>query len=204
MAYCPYCSEQIKSDLNVCPHCHKSLDLDMYGSVFSPGESTDLNRAASRRLWFKEHARFIFPIIFLIIGLTAGVLATFTYAQIHFAQTRSNFEQQIGDLNSQLAVFGQNRKVERDSLQAVIAERDTVVTILAEQNRRLYQIISFTRRMAGNSTITANSAGEQDYFRRNFRYLDRMYRQQQDKLAATYFGPLNTSNLQTIPALLGE
>lgn len=204
MEYCPFCSGLLKKAPKVCPHCNKALNLNMYKSIYQPASTTKPNRSAMRKLWFKENARFILPALFLIIGLVAGAVGMFGYSILHFQMKQNGYEQEITELNSRIQNSGSLSKSIQDSLAADIASRDSVLIILSEQNRILQQIISFTRRAANNSTLAANSQTERDYFRRNFRYLERLYENEQEKLEATFYQAVSTYNLQTIPLFLGE
>ena len=204
MEYCPYCSGPLSKPAKVCPHCKKSLDLQAYQSVFEPGETTKTNKKALRRLWFKEHSRFLFPLLFLMIGLTAGAVAMFSYSALHFQLKQNSLEQEITALNSRLSEAGANTASISDSLKASILTRDTVIRILTEKNKLLRQIIVFTRRIANNSLVQPHSEGEANYFRRNFKYLEKQYEAQRQKQEATYFKAPKKPNLKTIPKLLEE
>ncbi len=204
MEYCPFCSGPLSRPAKVCPHCKKSLDLQAYQSVFEPGETTKTNKKAQRRLWFKEHSRFLFPLLFLVIGLAAGAIGMFTYSALHFQMKQNSLEQEITTLNSRLQEAGANTTAVSDSLNASILARETVVQILAEKNKLLRQIIVFTRRMTNKSQLTPQSENEANYFRRNFKYLEKQYEAQRQKQEATYFKAPKKPNLKTIPKLLGE
>ncbi len=204
MEYCPYCSGPLSKPLKVCPHCKKSLDLQTYQSIFKPGETTKTNKKALRRLWFKEHSRFLFPLLFLVVGLILGAVAMFGYSALRFQLKQKSMEQKITVLNSRLSEAGTKAVSLSDSLNASILVRDTVIQILAEKNKLLRQIIVFTRRMSNNSQLAPNSLNEANYFRRNFRYLEKQYEAQRRKQEATYFKAPKKPNLKTIPKLLGE
>lgn len=204
MEYCPYCSGPLSRPAKVCPHCKKSLDLQTYQSIFKPGETTKTNKKALRRLWFKEHSRFLIPLLFLVIGLAVGAAAMFGYSALHFQLKQNSMEQEIAALNSRLQEAGANISAVSDSLNASIMARDTVVRVLTEKNKLLRQIIAFTRRMAKNSQIQPHSEREANYFRRNFKYLEKQYEGQRQKQDATYFKAPKKPNLKTIPKLLEE
>ncbi len=204
MEYCPFCSGPINKPAKVCPHCKKALDLHIYQSVFEPGETTETNKKALRKLWFKEHSRFLIPFLFLLIGLSLGAAAMFGYSALHFQLKQNSMEQEITTLNSRLNDAGANTASLSDSLNTSILARDTVVQILAEKNKLLRQIIAFTRRMANKSQLTPQSVNEVNYFRRNFKYLEKQYEAQRQKQEETYFKAPKKPNLKTIPKLLKE
>lgn len=204
MEYCPFCSGKLTKPVPTCPHCKKSLDLDIYQNIFQPSETSRENKSARRRLWFKENSRFIIPVIFLIIGLVAGAVLMFGYSTVYFQAKKSGYEKEITKLNDTIANSGTQVQNIQDSLNTQIMHQDSVITILAEQKKLSHQIIAFTRRMSNNSTVAANSGNEQDYFRRNFRYLERLYNAEQDKLNTIKFEDGEAPNLQTIPVFLGE
>ncbi len=202
MEYCPFCSGPLNNPAKVCPHCKKALDLHIYQSVFEPGETTKTNKKALRRLWFKEHSRFLMPLLFLVIGLAVGAAVMFGYSAIHFQLKQNSLEQEITTLNSRLKESGTNTTALSDSLNTFILARDTVVQILKEKNKLLRQIIVFTRRMANNSLVQPHSENETNYFRRNFKYLEKQYEAQRQKQNETYFKAPKKPNLKTIPKLL--
>ena len=202
MEYCPFCSGPLTKPARICPHCNKAIELNIYQSVFSPGESTDPNKKARRKLWFAEHARFILPGLFLVLGLIIGVVFMFGYATLHFQFKENRYEAEIAKLNQNLDQAGGQTQVVQDSLNSQIASQDSIIQILAEQKNLMRQVIAFTRRMANNSTITPGTTNEADYFRRNFRYLERQYNTQHDNLSQTEYLPENLPNLETMPALL--
>ncbi len=204
MEYCPFCSGELSKPVKVCPHCKKSLDMDMYQAIFKPGESSELNKKARRSLWFKENSRFIFPFIFLVVGLLAGSAGMFGYAALHFKSKQNALDKEIVQLKTQISQNKQSAGATSDSLDQFIAQQDTVIQILAEENKLIRQIITFTRRLSRNSSIVPNIPNEAAYFKRNFRYLKNQYEAQQQKLAETFYTPEKSYNLETIPDLLQE
>jgi len=204
MEYCPFCSGELTKPVKVCPHCKKSLDMDIYQAVFEPGESSKLNKKARRSLWYKENSRYIFPLIFLVIGLLVGSAGMFGYAAFHFQSKQDRLDQEIVQLKTQVAQIEQSTGSTSDSLKQFISQQDTVIQILAEENKLVRQIITFTRRMARNSSIVPNTPNEAAYFKRNYRYLNNQYEAQQEKLANTFYVPEQNYNLETIPELLQE
>lgn len=204
MEYCPFCSGELTKPVKVCPHCKKSLDMDIYQAVFEPGESSKLNKRARRSLWYKENSRYIFPFIFLIIGLVVGSTVMFGYAAFHFQAKQNALDEEIVQLKTQVGQIEKSTGAVSDSLDHFIAQQDTVIQILAEENKLVRQIITFTRRMARNSSIIPNTPNEAAYYRRNFRYLNSQYEAQQQKLSETFFIPEQNYNLETIPELLQD
>lgn len=204
MEYCPHCSGAITKPAKICPHCKKSLNLEMYQSVFEPAETSKPNKAAIRKLWFKENSRYIIPVLFLIAGLIAGVIGMLSYSALHFQSRQNAYEQEIANLKSGLQQAGSVAANAADSLNIHILQQDTVIKIIAEKNRLLRQVIAFTRRMANNSNVQPLSESEANFFRRNFKYLEKQYETQQQKLLNTHFKPEESYNLKTIPIFLEE
>lgn len=204
MEYCPFCSGELVKPVKICPHCKKSLDMDIYQAIFKPGASSKLNKKARRSLWFKENSRFIFPVIFLAIGLLAGSAGMFGFAALHFQSTQNALDQEIVALKTQVKQIEQHTGAASDSLEHFIKQQNTVIQLLAEENKLVRQIITFTRRLSRNSSIVPNTQNEAVYFRRNFRYLNSQYEAQQQKLANTFYKPEENYNLETIPELLQE
>jgi hypothetical protein len=205
MHYCPYCSGPISKPVKTCPHCHKTLDLDIYQAVFqSDLESTALNRRARRSLWLKEHSRIIMPLLFLLVGLLAGTIFTFGYAQMHFSATQTRFEEKINNLQNQIADLNRAAAQTADSAAVFTQKQDSVIQLLKKQETTLRKIIVFTRRLAKNSTITPKTIEEQDFFRRNVRYLMRLYDQTNEQLKALGFAVPSGYNLKPVPEFLNE
>jgi hypothetical protein len=63
-------------------------------------------------------------------------------------------------------------------------------------------MITFTSRLARNSTITPNSPQDIDYFQRNIRYLQSLFNQEQEKLMETTYDSTRTYNLTPVPQFL--
>lgn len=204
MEYCPFCSGSLGSGSKICPHCNKSLELDIYQSIYSPGPSSKINKKAARQLKFKENARYIFPVIFLIIGLVIGAISLFSYSAIHFQTSKTNFENEIRSLNGQIKSDLNRAGAVRDSLQLVINKQDTVIQYLGEQENQLRQIITFSRRLANNSVFTPNSQDQVEFFRRNYLYLNRLYGQNYEELKALDFPVAESYNLLVFPELITE
>ncbi len=205
MQYCPYCSGPLSKPTKTCPHCHKTLDLDMYQAMFqSDLETTALNKRVRRKLWFKEHSRIFMPVLFLLIGLLAGAIVTFGYAQMHFSSTQNRFEENIKNLQNQIVQLKQAAVQSADSSALFTQKQDSVIHLLSKQESTLRKIIIFTRRLAANSTITPKSADQADYFQRNVRYLIRIYDQTNEQLKALNFTVPVNYNLKPVPEFLNE
>lgn len=202
MEYCPFCSGALSKPAKVCPHCKKALGLDIYQSVYSPGETTDKNKKARRRLWFTENARFILPGVFLIAGLLAGAIFMFGYATVHFQLKETNYENQISNLNQIIGQADARTATIKDSLQVTITSQDTIIQILTEQKDLMRRMMTFTRRLANNSTVQPNTTAEGNYYRRNFLYLERLYNAQHELLSGTQYPAEDLPNLKTVPSLL--
>lgn len=204
MEYCPFCSGPLSSNLKVCPHCNKSIDLDIYQSVFSPGQTSKINKKAARQLKFKENARYIFPVVFLLIGFAVGAVSLFSYSAIHFQASKTAFENEIKDLNTRIESNLNKAITVQDSLQFVIDKQDTIIQNLGELENHIRQIITFSRRLARNSVITPNSNDQIQYFRRNYLYLNRLYGQKYEELKILGFPVSETYNLLVFPDLITE
>ena len=202
MTYCPHCSEQLPKPTKICPFCKRTVDLSLISSVYTPGESSDIQRKIKRKIWFREKLIIILPVIFLAIGLLAGAIAMFVYDEIRFASTRTDYEDQIATLQSAIEEREQNAASSQLEINQVLAEKDLIITSLTEQNQLFNRMISFTSRLARNSTITPNSPQDIDYFQRNIRYLQNLFNQEQEKLAQTSYETPDSFNLIPIPQLL--
>lgn len=202
MSYCPHCSEQLPKPTKICPFCNKTVDLGMISSVYKPGESSDIQRKMKRKIWFREKLIIILPIIFLAIGLAVGAIAMFTFDEVRFASTRSDYEDRIDKLQSTIEEREQNAASSQLELNQTLVEKDLIIKSLTEQNQLFSRMIAFTSRLARNSTITPASPQDIDYFQRNIRYLQNLFSQEQEKLAETSYEPPGSFNLTPIPQLL--
>lgn len=202
MQYCPYCSTPITKKTDLCPECKKNLDIDLLGSVYSNSESSHINTSAKRALWFKEHSRYIWPFITLLIGLAVGAVTLYSFAQLQFAGERSEYQERIAQLETQVNDSQQSAGNAEKGFIEQLEKKDEIITILAEQKKIIGQVISFTRRLANNSTITPNSPGDGDYYSRNVRYLIRQYETQHELLSNSEKENIQNVDLRSIPQFL--
>ena len=202
MSYCPHCSEQLPKPTKICPFCNKTVDLGMISSVYKPGESSDIQRKMKRKIWFREKLIIILPIIFLAIGLAVGAIAMFTFDEVRFESTRSDYEDRISKLQSTIEEREQNAASSQLELNQTLAEKDLIITSLTEQNKLFSRMIYFTSNLARNSTITPASPQDIDYFQRNVRYIQNLINQEQEKLAETSYESPGNFNLTPVPQLL--
>jgi hypothetical protein len=202
MTYCPHCSEKLPKPTKICPYCKRTVDLGLISSVYTPGDSSDIQRKMKRKIWFREKLIIILPVIFLAIGLIAGAIAMFVYDEIRFASTRTDYEDQIASLQSTIEDREQNAASSQLELNQIVTEKELIITSLTEQNQIFSRMISFTSRLAKASTITPNSPQDIDYFQRNIRYLQNLFNQEQEKLGQTSYKSPDSFNLTPIPQLL--
>ena len=201
MNYCPYCSAPLHRKVEVCPECKKVLDYDLLGDLYKSEGSSVLNTKARRKIWFKEHALIIMPVLTLLIGLVSGAILTFSYLQIAFQGERSDYETRIEEL---AATINENKSAARSSSQDLelrLAGKDSVITILAEQLDIMGRSITFTNRLARNSTITPTSSQEADFYRRNIIYLDSQFKQQSEELEKTQYEARRSYSVIALPDL---
>jgi hypothetical protein len=202
MSYCPHCSELLPKPTKICPFCNKTVDLSLISSVYKPGESSDIQRKMKRKIWFREKLIIILPIIFLAVGLGVGAIAMFTFDEVRFASTRTEYEDRIATLQSTIEERDQNAASSQLELNQTLAEKDVIIGSLTEQNQLFSRMIAFTSRLARNSTITPASPQDIDFFQRNVRYLQNLFTQEQEKLAETSYEAPGSFNLIPIPQLL--
>lgn len=202
MEYCPYCAEPLTKSYKICPYCKKSLDTELLKQIYQPGTSSKVDKKKLLKIWFMEKSHIIYPVITLIIGFIIGAILFYGFAQAEFAGERSDYRDQIADLNKTISDNTNSAGSVQQNLENTIAAKDTIITILTEQNDILNRVIFFTRRLATNSTITPNSAENQDYYRRNILYLIRSFEEQQEKLNNTEYSVEKTYDLRTIPQFL--
>jgi hypothetical protein len=204
MHYCPHCSEPLYKKVDVCPECKNVIDYKLLGNLIEESETSHLNRKAKRRIWFKEHALMIIPIITLIIGFVIGGILMFGYLQIAFHNERDEYDAEIAKLNNTIA---QNQSAAQSSSQqfeGVIAEKDQIIQILGEQLDLMGRAVNFTTRLDRNSTITPTSAQESDFYRRNILYLRNQFEQQVEAMTETSYEPRRAYSLITIPSLIDQ
>ena len=205
MEYCPHCSAALsKENLKKCPFCKKNIDMGDIAAVVEPGESSDKNKDAIRKIWFREHSSKIIPVITLIVGFVVGAILLYSYAQLQFTNERSEYQDTIAQLNETISQKDANAGNEKSGFENKLKSKDDVITILAEQRDILANIINFTRRMSKNSTITPTAPNEADYFKRNFTYLSNQFNKQKEVLDASEFQSTKQFNLETMPQITGE
>ena len=204
MHYCPYCSAPVSETAQTCHHCKRNLDFNAIADVLESGEGSLQNKAALRKIWIKEHAVYIWPFITLLSGFIAGGLILYLVALAQFSSEKDTLISQIDSLNAKISDINSNAKDAQSGLSEQLEAKDRIISVLNDQRVTLSRIINFTRRMSDNSIITANSTAEAATFRRNFRFLERQFNQQQDQLNATQFKDNQNFNLETLPQLLTE
>lgn len=204
MEYCPYCSTTVSPSQKVCPKCKKSLDLGKLQSLYEAAETTELDKKVKKQIWFKEHSHIIYPFITLVIGLIAGIIGAYSYAQVEFINERSDYKDQISQLQQQINSSKNAANDAQGELKQQLARKDEHIKILKEQRDLISKIVNFTRRLATNSVITPNTVEEGEYYNRNIKYLIRQFENQNQLLVDGNFESDPGYNLQTVPQLLNE
>lgn len=199
--YCPHCLERLSKPSKKCPHCKKLIDFSLHGELYSPGPTSSINRSVLVKIWFTENAHLITPFMTLLAGVVIGAIAYFFYAQQAGAGERLAFEQRIEALQDSIQQQNASAGATSQTLEQQIADRDSVIALYKEQQNTLSKMISFTNRVARNSTILPDS-GEATYFKRNYTYLQTLYARQAEKLKARGEKPEDAATLKTIPQLL--
>jgi hypothetical protein len=131
-----------------------------------------------------------------------GAILLYSYGEVKFASERTDYEERIVQLESEIKQKEQAADNSSRGFQDQLDQKDQIITVLSEQKDILGRIINFTSRFSTNSTITANSEQELDFFKRNVLYLNRQFEIQQEKLEETGFTPINAYNLLPIPQFL--
>ncbi len=204
MNYCPHCAEPLSKITEVCPHCNKAISPEVLQSLYENDASSRKNRTARRKIWFKEHALIIFPVLTLIAGLIAGGILTYGYAQIEFAGERDAFETRIAQLEATIAQKDARVASASEDFQNQLNQKNEIITIMQEELDIMGRVMNFTIRLARNSTITPASANEADFYRRNVRYLEGQFNLQQEQLEQAGYENLQNYNLITVPQLMSE
>jgi len=204
MQYCYHCSEPISKPAKVCPHCKRTLDLSSFESLFAEKESSHISKQSIRRIWIREHSYIFWPFLTLIIGLIAGGIVAYGFAQFQFASERTDLGDKINGLEAQIQQNQNAASNAQDGLKSQLAAKDNVIGILDEQKGLLVSIVRFTRSFAQNSIINPNSDEVANRFKRNFIYLNNQFTRQQDLLKQTDHANINVYNLQTIPQILSD
>jgi len=201
MKYCPHCSATLHRKVEVCPECKKVIDYKLLGNLYQDGDSSGINKKANRKIWFKEHALVIVPIITILIGFAAGAILMFGYLQIAFQGERGDYENQISELNSIIETKDSAAQSSSQGFQDQLSAKDSVITILSEQLDIMGRAVNFTNRLARNCTITPNSTQEADFYRRNIIYLNNQFALQVEALAQTEYEARRTYSVITVPDL---
>lgn len=204
MEYCPYCSTPISPNQKVCPNCKKTIDLNILQSMYKSTETSEPDKQVRKQIWFKEHSYIIYPVITLIIGIIAGIIGAYSFAQVQFTNERSDYNEQISNLEEKISSGKKAASNARGELEQQLDRKDAHIKILKEQRDLMSKIIIFTRRLANNSVITPNTVDEGEYFDRNIRYLMRQFDNQNQLLIEDNFESDPNYNLQTVPQLISE
>jgi hypothetical protein len=205
MSYCPHCSASLlKENLKKCPVCKKNINMKDMIAVVKPGETSEKNKDAIRKIWFREHSAKIIPVITLIFGLLIGAILLYSYIQLQFINEKSEYQSTITQLQDIISQKDSNAGDEKTAYENKLKIKDEIISILAEQKNILSNIINFTRRMSRNSTITPTIPNEVDYFKRNFIYLQNQYLKQEQLLVDIQYQDTSKYNLMTIPQLFEE
>lgn len=204
MEYCPYCSTTVSPSQKVCPKCKKSLDIEKLQSMYESSETTQIDKKVKKQIWFKEHSHIIYPIITLIVGVIAGIIGAYSFAQVEFINERSDYKDQISQLQQQITSGKAAANNTQGELKQQLDRKDAHIKILKEQRDLISKIINFTRRLTTNSAITPNTVEEGEYYNRNIRYLIRQFENQTQLLVEGNFEADPGYNLQTVPQLLSE
>jgi uncharacterized membrane protein YvbJ len=204
MRYCPYCSAQISESAKSCHSCKKSLDFEAISVLFEPGEESTINKSAQRKIWLREHARFVWPVIALVVGFIIGGVILYSMARMQSASEKEALSSEIQKLKNQIDQINTQAAGAQSGLKGELDEKDKIISILTTQRKTMSSIINFTRRFTNNSVITPNSEGIATNFKNNFRYLQRQFENQQEELNKTAFKDNRNFNLKTAPQFLGD
>jgi hypothetical protein len=204
MHYCPYCSAQISEKAKSCHNCKKSLNFETITSLLKPSEASELNKSALRKIWLKEHSRFVWPIITLMIGFILGGAVLYSFALIQSAKEKELLAAEITDLKNQISQINSDAKGAQSGLQGTLKAKDQIITVLTAERQTLTRIINFTRRFSNSCVNTPNSESEVTTFKNNFRYLRGQFDDQQAQLDNTAFGNNPKFNLKTAPQFLED
>lgn len=202
MKYCPFCAEKLTKPVKVCPYCKKSLDFELFQEIYVSGESSEVNRKLLLKRWFKERALFFYPVIALLTGFIAGIILTYGYSQLKFASEKSNYENQITELQNILQQKETSAGDVQSDLKNQLLNKDEIIKILLEQKDLLSRLIYTTSRLSANSVLTPNTPEDIDNYKRNTLYLIQLFNDSQTKLSAKGLDDNKTYTLQTVPSLL--
>jgi hypothetical protein len=201
MQYCPFCSASLGKSTQVCPECNNSLDIALLSHLYHPGETSGTDRSTARKIWLREHAFTVLPIIGIIIGLIAGFIIAYGYLTLQVASERTGFEERINALQDSLILQQSSAGSAAANLQENIKNKEEIIKLLNDQIDILVNIISFTRRFATNSTLSTLDEAEIDYFRRNVFFLINQYKEKQTQLEAAGQNEETTVNLFPVPQI---
>jgi hypothetical protein len=204
MKYCPYCAEPLAKMTDVCPHCNKAISPGVLHSLYDNQNSSRENRSARRKIWFKEHALFLIPLLTLIAGLIVGILVSYGYVQIEFAGEKESFQNQIAQLEAIIAQKDARVANTSEDFKKQLNQKNEIISVMQEELDIMGKVINFTIRLAGNSTVTPMNAEEADYYRRNVLYLQSQFNLQQDQLKEAGYENIQNYNLITVPQLVSE
>lgn len=203
MHYCPYCSEPISAGAKSCPHCKRSLEIELMQQLYQGNlESSHIDPRIKRKMWFRERRILFYPLIALIVGLVAGAIISYGYAQIGFSSEREEHAATVEKLQAEIDGLKQAQGSAQSGFEAQLAEKDALIDLLTKERDAMGRVIYFTRRMARNSTITPNSEAEVTRFKNNLSYLQRLFDGYQETLKTKNFGGYKEFNLKTLPMFL--
>jgi hypothetical protein len=201
MQYCPFCSASLGKSTQVCPECNNSLDIPLLSNFYQAGETTGTNRSIARKIWIREHAFSVLPLIGIIIGLILGFILSYGYFTMKVVSDRNQFEDRMialqDSIKQQMSAAGNVATEFSENIKS----KEEIITLLTEQNDLLVNIINFTRRLATNSELSTLDETEIDLFRRNVYYLINQFKERQTKLIATGQIEDKTVNLIPIPQI---
>ncbi|MEJ2055652.1 MAG: hypothetical protein P8X42_17195, partial [Calditrichaceae bacterium] len=140
----------------------------------------------------------------LLIGLAAGIIGAYAFAQVQFINERAEYNDKIAGLENQISSSKAAASNAQGELNDPLKQKDKYIAILKEQRELMSRIINFTRRLATNSTVTPNTVQEGEYYDRNIRYLIRQFENQSKLLVEGNFESEPNYNLQTVPQLITE
>ena len=202
MKYCPYCAEALSKPTKICPYCKKSLEFDLIKEMLESGASSQIDKKAKIRIWYKEHSHIIYPFITLVIGFIAGAILLYGFAQTQFAGERSDYKETIASLEATIQNNASTANNTQTELEEIIARKDQIIDVLLEQKDLYSRMTYFTSRLGSNSTITPNNAEDVEYYKRNTLYLIRLFEESQAKLQTLDLEDEKSYNLRSIPSLL--
>jgi len=204
MNYCPYCAEPLTKITDVCPHCNKAISPGVLHSLYKNRNSSRENRSARRKIWFKEHALLLIPLLTVTGGLIAGIFLAYGYAQAEFSGEKESFQNQIARLEATIAQKDARVANTSEDFKKQLNQKNEIISVMQEEIDIMGKAINFTIRLAGNSTVTPSTAEEADYYRRNVLYLQSQFNLQQDQLKEAGYENIQNYNLITVPQLVSE